>query len=89
MERGWTRAIALMLNGQTLQMMDEEGRWIIDDSFFILVNAASEGVEFTIPVSPSGNPWSQIIDTENIEIRLSTKRWTPRSFWAAAAQVTK
>ena len=23
----------LMLNGQTLQMMDEEGRWIIDDSF--------------------------------------------------------
>ena len=56
-----------MLNGQTLQMMDEEGRWIIDDSFFILVNAASEGVEFILPASPSGNSWTQIINTENIE----------------------
>ena len=40
--------------------------WIIDDSFLILVNAAHKGVEFTLPVSPSGNAWSQIIDTENI-----------------------
>ena len=64
---GWTRAIALMLNGQTLQMMAEDGRWIIDDSFLILVNAADQGVEFTIPVSPSGNAWTQVIDTENIE----------------------
>jgi glycogen operon protein len=63
---GWTRAIALMLNGQTLQMMDEEGRWIIDDSFLILVNAASEGVEFTVPISPSGNAWTEILNTENI-----------------------
>ena len=63
----WTRAIALMLNGQTLQMMDEEGRWIIDNSFLILVNAASEGVEFTLPASPCGNSWTQIINTENIE----------------------
>ncbi len=62
----WTRAIALMLNGQTLQMMDEEGRWIMDDSFLILVNAASEGVEFTLPASPSGNSWMEIINTENI-----------------------
>ncbi len=64
---GWTRAIALMLNGQTLQIMDEEGHWIIDDSFLILVNAASEGVEFTLPASPSGKSWTQIINTENIE----------------------
>ena len=25
------------------------------------------GVEFVIPASPSGNPWCQILDTENIE----------------------
>jgi glycogen operon protein len=33
----------------------------------LLVNAAHEGVEFTLPPSPCGNPWVQIIDTENIE----------------------
>jgi len=64
---GWTRSIALMLNGRTLQVMNENGDWLIDDSFLLLVNASHEGVEFTLPESPSGNPWHQIIDTENIE----------------------
>jgi len=56
-----------MLNGQTLQVSNEDGDWVIDDSFFMLINAADQGVEFLIPSSPSGNPWCQIIDTENID----------------------
>jgi glycogen operon protein len=63
----WSRAIALLLNGKTLQVTDEEGDWLIDDSFLLLVNAAHEGVEFSLPSSPSGNPWCQVIDTENID----------------------
>ena len=63
----WSRAIALLLNGCTLQVSDEDGNWIIDDSFLLLVNAADQGVEFTLPSSPRGKPWRQIIDTENIE----------------------
>jgi isoamylase len=62
----WSRAIALVLNGKTLQVTDEDGNWMIDDSFLLMVNAAHEGVEFTLPPSPSGNPWCQLIDTENI-----------------------
>jgi isoamylase len=68
----WGRAIGLMLNGQTLQVTNEDGEWMIDDSFFLLVNAASEGVEFTVPESPRGRPWYQIIDTENSEDPFST-----------------
>jgi glycogen operon protein len=64
---GWSKAIALMLNGKTLQVMDEDGNWIIDDSFLLLVNAADQGVEFTLPESPSGNPWLTVIDTEDID----------------------
>ena len=63
----WSRAIALLLNGKTLQVTDEDGNWVVDDSFLLLVNAADGGVEFTLPPSPSGNPWCQIVDTENIE----------------------
>jgi glycogen operon protein len=63
----WTRAIGLLLNGQTLQVSNEDGEWVIDDSFFLVVNAAHEGVEFVIPPSPCGNTWCQIIDTENID----------------------
>jgi glycogen operon protein len=64
---GWSRAIALMLNGQTLQVSNDDGEWVIDDSFFILVNAAHEGVEFVVPPSPTGKPWRQVLDTENID----------------------
>ena len=38
----WSRAIALLLNGRTLQVTDENGNWVIDDSFLLLVNAADK-----------------------------------------------
>jgi isoamylase len=63
---GWNRALALMLNGKTLGITDEDGHRIIDNSFLILVNAAAEGVEFTLPEAPAG-VWMQILDTESID----------------------
>ena len=62
----WTRSMGLMLNGKTLQVSDENGDPLEDDSFLILVNASSEGVEFTLPPVPNGSPWCQVMDTENI-----------------------
>ena len=64
---GWTRAIALLLNGCTLQITDENGEGVVDDSFLLLINAADQGVEFTLPSSPRGKPWRQILNTENID----------------------
>ncbi len=63
----WTRSMALMLNGKTLQVTDENGDPLEDDSFLILVNAFHEGVEFTLPPVPNGSPWTQVMDTENID----------------------
>ena len=63
----WNRSLALMLNGKTLAITDEDGCQIVDDSFLILVNAAPEGVEFTLPDPPAGSPWTQVLNTENIE----------------------
>jgi glycogen operon protein len=63
---GWSRAIALLLNGQTLQVTDEDGEPVTDSSFLLLVNAAEEGVEFVLPESPESRPWVLLVDTENI-----------------------
>ncbi len=63
----WNRSLALMLNGKTLAITDEEGCPIVDDSFLILVNASAEGVEFTLPEPPAATPWTQVLDTENID----------------------
>jgi isoamylase len=64
---GWNRSLAVMLNGKTLQVTDEEGHPVLDDSFLLMVNAAHEGVEFTLPPYPNGNPWRHLIDTENVD----------------------
>ncbi len=63
----WSRSVAVLLNGRTLQVTDEDGKDVVDDSFFLVVNAAEGGVEYVLPASPSGKPWCQVIDTENIE----------------------
>jgi glycogen operon protein len=63
----WNRSLALLLNGRTLAITDEDGCPIVDDSFLILVNASAEGVEFTLPDPPATMPWTQVLDTENID----------------------
>jgi glycogen operon protein len=63
----WTRSMALMLNGKTLQVSDENGDPLKDDSFLMLINASHEGVEFTLPPVPNGSPWCQVMDTENVD----------------------
>jgi glycogen operon protein len=63
----WTRSLAVLLNGKTLQVSDEKGDPLVDDSFLILVNASAEGVEFTLPPPTNGTPWTMVMDTENIE----------------------
>jgi isoamylase len=63
----WVRSMGLMLNGNTLEISDDDGNPVKDDSFLILVNASHEGVEFTLPKPPNGNPWAQLLNTENID----------------------
>jgi isoamylase len=63
----WNRSIGVMLNGQTLQVTDEEGKPVTDDSFLLVVNAAQDGVEFVLPSSPSSRKWRKVINTEDIE----------------------
>ena len=63
----WNRNLGVLLNGTTLQVSDEEGQPVTDDSFLILVNAYHEGVEVTLPEPPHGNPWIQLIDTQHID----------------------
>ena len=64
---GWSKSLGLMLNGKTLNVMDDNGDPVEDDSFLILVNASQEGVEFTLPSPPNDNPWLCVLRTENIE----------------------
>lgn len=63
----WIRSLALMLNGQTLDMIDEMGQPVVDDTFLILINAHAEGVEFTLPKSPHCRGWCRVLNTADLE----------------------
>ena len=63
----WNRALAVLFNGKTLAITDEDGHPIVDYSFLILINAAPEGVEFTLPSAPAERTWKQVLATENID----------------------
>jgi glycogen operon protein len=63
----WNKSLAVLLNGKTLGVMDEEGQPVEDDTFLILVNASDQGVEYVIPESPNKLPWRQVINTEDLD----------------------
>jgi glycogen operon protein len=64
---GWSKSIAVMFNGHTLGVMDEDGEQVFDDSFLIVVNASDGGVEYALPEPPNKSPWRQVLDTENVD----------------------
>ena len=79
--------LAVMFNGKTLAITDEDGHPIYDDSFLIMVNAAHEGVEFVLPAAPAGTTWIQFLDTENgknpfAKVRPRKKGHPRRTFFA-------
>jgi glycogen operon protein len=66
-EAGWGRALGMMLNGETLDVVDELGNPIVDKSFLLLFNAHYEPVEFTLPASPHGRRWKCLLNTFDLE----------------------
>jgi isoamylase len=64
---GWSKSIAVMFNGKTMNMSDEDGRPVVDESFLIIVNAADQGVEYVLPEAPNQTPWRQVLNTEDID----------------------
>ena len=69
---GFAKSFAVILNGDALRELDEEGRQVRDDSFLLLFNAHEQPLTFTVPAWPdedagsrSGDrrSWTVVIDT--------------------------
>src|ERR1700694_4509123 len=65
-EASHARSLGAFLNGKAIQTPDERGRAITDDSFLLLFNAHTEGVDWTIPVE-YGTAWRLVLDTRRRE----------------------
>ena len=50
-------------NGDAIREPDANGRRILDDDFLLLLNAAPEAVDFTLPDANYGHIWHTVVDT--------------------------
>ena len=70
-EEDWTmwyaRAMTVFLNGDAIAEPGPRGERIVDDSFLVLINAAAEDIEFTIPSASMPSSWVVALDTAPCE----------------------
>jgi isoamylase len=64
---GWVRSLAWMLNGQTLDAVNEMGQPVKDDTFLVLLNSSHEKVSYRLPDGPHGHGWQMVLDTSDLE----------------------
>jgi glycogen operon protein len=60
---GWVRCLGVMLNGQTLDHVDEKGDPVRDDTFVLMLNCHHEPIKFYLPPAPNGDSWEVVVDT--------------------------
>jgi glycogen operon protein len=63
----WARSIAVLFNGQTLNITDDFGQPVTDDTFLVILNSYHQKVRYTLPASPNGRGWRLVLDTANAE----------------------
>jgi glycogen operon protein len=61
---GFAKSLGVFLNGEGIGSFDTEGNPITDDSFYVLLNAHDQPLEFTLPNGPWGSSWLKLLYTD-------------------------
>jgi isoamylase len=64
---GYARSLAIFLNGDEMASVSPRGQREQDESFYLLCNAHSEPLEFTLPNRQFGQRWLRVLDTADLE----------------------
>jgi glycogen operon protein len=60
---GFAKSIGIVLNGSALPEVDARGEPLVDDTFFLLLNAYHEALDFRLPPSEWCQQWELVLDT--------------------------
>ncbi|HSJ33116.1 MAG TPA: glycogen debranching protein GlgX [Longimicrobiales bacterium] len=63
---GWNRTLGLMLAGDALGDVDENGDLVVDDTLLLMLNAHTEPIEVRLP-EHDGGQWEVLIDTSRTD----------------------
>lgn len=62
--QGFVKSLGVFLNGKTIPNPNPRGEPVFDDNFYLLFNAHSEPLDFTLPTFESHGPWIKELDTD-------------------------
>jgi glycogen operon protein len=63
--QGWVRCLGVMMNGETLEDVDENGERVIDDTFLLMLNCHHDSIQFFLPQSPRSLDWEVVVATND------------------------
>ena len=67
---GYAKSLGVFINGRAIPDPDEHGRPVVDDSFFLLLNAWDQELDFTLPPLRWAPGWDTVLDTSTTRIGL-------------------
>jgi isoamylase len=59
------RTLGVFLNGRAIHDPDARGEKVVDDTFFLILHAGAEPVEFRLPDEGWGARWVKVLDTQD------------------------
>jgi isoamylase len=62
-QAGFAKSLGVFLNGQGIPTVDERGKRVADDSFYVMFNAHHEPIQFAVPEPKWGERWTSVLDT--------------------------
>lgn len=60
----YAKSMAVFMNGQALRTFNDFGERVVDDTFYLLLNAHFEPIVFTIPEDKWGKVWKMVFTTK-------------------------
>jgi len=71
---GIATSLGVFLNGRAIPTPDERGEQIVDDSFYVMLNAHHEALDFHLPARAWGEHWTEVLDTFESGDEMSEER---------------
>jgi glycogen operon protein len=65
----FARCLGVLLNGNTLDEIDERGEPVIGDTLFLMFNAHHDPILFRLPVKRPVERWERLLDTADQQIK--------------------
>ncbi|MCF8084232.1 MAG: glycogen debranching enzyme, partial [Deltaproteobacteria bacterium] len=64
-DRGYAKSLGVFLNGKNIPNPHPHGDPVVDDNFYIMINAHHEPLDFRLPAAQWGQSWVKELDTES------------------------